>query len=448
MSKNRFLFLTGHLVHEPLCALAEQLPDDEFMWEVRDMGVQVASLMTNNVIKRRLTDLDDVSHIMLPGLMRGETEELRQHFGVTVVRGPDDFRDIPQWLGAPPPVIDLQEYDCLIFAEITDAPLLAPQDILAAARVFAAQGADVIDVGCLPDVPFDHLERVIALLCGDGHTVSIDSADYDDLKRGVAAGASYILSLHEGTLAQAHEDGLIPQATPILIPQAGEDMDSLERAIGWCHERNIECLADPILTPLPQGLMNSLVRYHQLRRRHESVPIFMGVGNVTELHDADSAGVVSLLMGVAAELNVAGVLMVAVSPHCRRAIAEADRARRIHHYARRHQCLSVRIDDGLMALHDKKPAWQEPHAIEAMAKKITDPNYRIMLSTEGIHVFNRDIYIVAQSVDDAFDQLQMKSDPSHAYYMGVQLARAEIAWRLGKNYQQDQDLHWGVAVSS
>ena len=151
MSKNRFLFLTGHLVHEPLCALAERLPDDEFMWEVRDMGVQVASLMTNNVIKRRLTDLDDVSHIMLPGLMRGETEELRQHFGVTVVRGPDDFRDIPQWLGAPPPVVDLGEHDCLIFAEITDAPLLAPQDILATARVFAAQGADVIDVGCLPE---------------------------------------------------------------------------------------------------------------------------------------------------------------------------------------------------------------------------------------------------------------------------------------------------------
>jgi hypothetical protein len=30
--------------------------------------------------------------------------------------------------------------------------------------------------------------------------------------------------------------------------------------------------------------------------------------------------------------------------------------------------------------------------------------------------------------------------------MGVQLARAEIAWRLGKRFDQDQPLDWGCAV--
>ena len=32
--------------------------------------------------------------------------------------------------------------------------------------------------------------------------------------------------------------------------------------------------------------------------------------------------------------------------------------------------------------------------------------------------------------------------------MGVELAHAEIAWRLGKRYVQDQPLHWGCAVAT
>ena len=30
--------------------------------------------------------------------------------------------------------------------------------------------------------------------------------------------------------------------------------------------------------------------------------------------------------------------------------------------------------------------------------------------------------------------------------MGVELAHAELAWRLGKRYVQDQPLDWGCAV--
>jgi hypothetical protein len=42
--------------------------------------------------------------------------------------------------------------------------------------------------------------------------------------------------------------------------------------------------------------------------------------------------------------------------------------------------------------------------------------------------------------------LQVKDDPGHAFYLGVELARAEVAWQLGKRYTQDEDLHWGCAV--
>ena len=37
-------------------------------------------------------------------------------------------------------------------------------------------------------------------------------------------------------------------------------------------------------------------------------------------------------------------------------------------------------------------------------------------------------------------------DASHAFYLGVELARAQIAFQLGKRYVQDRELDWGVAV--
>jgi hypothetical protein len=42
--------------------------------------------------------------------------------------------------------------------------------------------------------------------------------------------------------------------------------------------------------------------------------------------------------------------------------------------------------------------------------------------------------------------MQVETDGSHAFYLGVETARAEIAWRLGKRYAQDGSLQWGAAV--
>ena len=35
--------------------------------------------------------------------------------------------------------------------------------------------------------------------------------------------------------------------------------------------------------------------------------------------------------------------------------------------------------------------------------------------------------------------------PSHAFYLGVELARAQIAHQLGKRYVQDEELNFGVS---
>jgi hypothetical protein len=53
---------------------------------------------------------------------------------------------------------------------------------------------------------------------------------------------------------------------------------------------------------------------------------------------------------------------------------------------------------------------------------------------------------VAQDAMSLFAKLGVDSDGPHAFYLGTELMKAEIAWRLGKRYAQDSSLDWGCAV--
>ena len=68
------------------------------------------------------------------------------------------------------------------------------------------------------------------------------------------------------------------------------------------------------------------------------------------------------------------------------------------------------------------------------------------IALDGIHVFNRRGHHVGSDAFDLFPKLEVETDGSHAFYLGAELAKAQIAWQLGKRYVQDQPLHWGVAV--
>jgi hypothetical protein len=42
--------------------------------------------------------------------------------------------------------------------------------------------------------------------------------------------------------------------------------------------------------------------------------------------------------------------------------------------------------------------------------------------------------------------MDLGTDTAHAFYLGVETARAEIAYRLGKRYAQDEPLPFGVVA--
>jgi dihydropteroate synthase-like protein len=438
----RILLLTGHLAQPRLEKVMAGLGPTPFHWSVRDIGVKVAALMTQQIIAHRLPRPVDADRVLLPGRCRADLEQLSAEFGVPFERGPDEVKDLPAYFGRGGRAPDLSHHDTRIFAEIVDAPHLGVDALLVRAAAMRAAGADVIDLGCLPDTPFPHLEDSVRALRDAGFHVSIDSADTEELHRGARAGAHYLLSLSEATLDIAAGSG----ARPVLVPATHGDLASLLRAADAAQRRGIRALLDPVLDPIHFGFMASLKRYADLRAAMPDAEILMGTGNLTELTDADSVGITAALLGMCSELNIRNVLVVQVSPHTRRTIQEHDAARRLVYAARQDRSLPKDYGRALLQLHDRAPFPNSPQDIAEIAAQVADANFRIETADDGIHIYNRDGHHVGQDALSLFPKLGVASDGAHAFYLGTELMKAEIAYKLGKRYAQDEPLDWGCGV--
>jgi len=445
MTKN-LLFLTGKLAEKSLNKVLSEVQSNPktqpFKYRVEQIGVSVAALMTPDLIARRVKETGDADKVIVPGLCQGDLTMLEAKYGVPVERGPADLKDLPQYFGHQGIAPDISQYQVKIFAEIVDAPFLSVEGILNKALQYQAQGANVIDLGCLPAVPFPHLAESIQALKQQGLSVSVDSLNTDDLLAAGHAGADYLLSLTEKTLWIAQEVA----STPVLIPAKPHSLPSLYRAIEGCIKMGKPFLADAILDPIHFGLTDSIVRYHRLRKKYPDIEIMMGIGNLTELTDADTTGINALLFGMISELNINAVLATSVSTHAVNAIAEADIARRTMFAAKRDERLPRGYSNGLLGLHDKRPFTYSAEEINEIASQIKDPSFRIQVSEQGLHIYNRDGIYEALDPFVLYPHLKVDDDASHAFYLGVELARAQIAWQLGKRYAQDQELEWGVST--
>jgi dihydropteroate synthase-like protein len=351
-------------------------------------------------------------------------------------------RDIPAWLGRKGKASLLDQKSVRIFAEIVEAPTLGVEEILARAARLRTAGADVIDLGCLPDTPFPHLSDAVAALKARGFLASVDSADREELRAGALAGADFVLSLTEETLGIVEGTA----ATPVLIAKKHGDLDELERAAAAAERRKLDVILDPILDPIHFGFVPSLMRYAELRRRLKRARIMMGTGNLTELTEADSVGVTALLMGMCSELSIDNILVVHVSPHTRRTIEEHVAAARLMHAARVDGGLPKGYGAGLLQLHDVAPFASTPAEIGELAASVKDANYRIEIAQDGIHLYNRDGHYVGEDALSFYPKLDVAGDGAHAFYLGTELMKAEIAWRLGKRYAQDAPLDWGCGA--
>jgi dihydropteroate synthase-like protein len=442
MEDRHHIFLTGRLAKPRLEKVLANLAEPGFTFEVRDMGVKVAALMTEAIIRRRLEPPLQGTAVYVPGRCRMNLASLSDHFGVPFLRGPDEINDLPPFFGKAGLDPDLSQHDVRIFAEIVEAPALTVEQLVARARAMIAASADVIDLGCQPGVPFPHLEDAVRALKAEGFKVSIDSGDIDELRRGAHAGADALLSLTRETLALARDTGI----EAVLIPSRHGDLDSLFEAMDQAAEWGLRTMADPVLDPIHFGFTESLLRYSAVRQARPEAAMLMGTGNLTELTEADTSGITALLLGICSELGISNVLVVQVSPHTRRTLQEHDSARRLMHAAKRDQGLPKGYGGQLLQVHELSPFAVSPAEIAEIADRVRDRNFRIEVAEDGIHIYNAKSHHVATDALSLYPKLGVESDGAHAFYLAQELMKAEIAFLLGKRYAQDEPLGWGVGA--
>jgi dihydropteroate synthase len=212
-------------------------------------------------------------------------------------------------------------------------------------------------------------------------------------------------------------------------------------------EAKVPFRIDPILEPIGFGFAASLRRYLDVRRRYPEAAMMMGIGNLTELTDADSAAVNVLLLAICQELSIRSVLTTQVINWARTSVRECDLARRLVYHSIKNRVPPKHLEPQLVLLRDEKLLEHGPERLAELAMQIKDNNFRIFaergllhLITSQLHLQNRDPFLL-------FDELASREpgnlDPSHAFYLGYEMAKAVTALTLGKNYRQDESLDWG-----
>lgn len=412
------------------------------------MPITVAALLTAPWVAKRLVVPPDTARVVLPGFLAGDLTPIRELTPASVELGPKDLRDLPEFFGKKSgPPDGYGAFDIEILAEINHAPRKSADEILALARHYRDSGADVIDLGLDPGGTWAGVSDCVRMLKGDGFRVSVDSFNSVEVESALAAGAELVLSVNSSNVEAARRwREQFGNIEVVAIPDTPTDTDSLSRTRDHLLKHGVRHRLDPILEPIGFGFAASLGRYIDARHRFPEAEIMMGVGNLTELTDADSAGVNVLLAGVCQELGVRSVLATEVINWGRSAVKEFDLARRLVFHAVTHKLLPKRLEPNLVLLRDPKLHEQGEAVLRELAERIADRNYRIFAERGELHVMNGQMYLRGTDPFELFAELAKqdpKLDAGHAFYLGYEFAKAVTALTLGKNYEQDRALRWG-----
>jgi dihydropteroate synthase-like protein len=434
----RFLFVTGKLAAPALHATLgrTELP---FGYDVAVMKITVAALMTTEWIARRLEVPEAATRIMIPGLCQGETDVLAERFGIPVEKGPADLKQLPSWFGQADARATYGPRDVRVFAEINNVPRLSRDRILELAGYYRDAGADVIDLGLSLDRRWLHEgPAIIAELRERGFALSIDTMDPEEIRMADEAGVDYVLSLNGSNRGVA--EGL--RAMPVLIPDTPDDLDSLEETIAHLERLGKPYLVDPIIEPIGSGFAASLGRYLEVRRRHPEAEMLMGIGNLTELTEADTTGVNAVLLGFCQELGIRHVLTTEVIEWARGAVRETVLGAQLMHFAQEQGTPPKHVDGRLLTVKDEEFRPYAESELRELQAQVTDPNYRIFADSDWIYVFNAERFVKGTDFNEIFDRLEV-DEATHAFYLGKELMKATIARALHKNYRQESPLDWG-----
>ena len=316
MATIHWQFVTGKLAEPALRRVLTPVAERAgFAFTIQVLPITVAALMTPQWIARRLLLDPQATHLMLPGYCDGDLSPLQAVTTLPISIGPRDLHALPDYFGAgggSPATAAYGAHEIEILAEINHAPRLTRDQVLSAAQQLASDGADIIDLGCQPGEVWHDVGDVVRQLRDVGLRVSIDSFDTREIAAATAAGAELVLSVNSSNRHAAVDWG----CEVVAVPDDPAERSSLWETVAYLEHRNVPFCLDPILSPIGFGFANSLQGYADCRRERPDCEMLMGIGNVTELSDVDSAGINLLLLACCSEWRVRRVLTTQVINWC------------------------------------------------------------------------------------------------------------------------------------
>jgi len=340
-----------------------------------------------------------------------------------------------------------------VLSEIVNADKYDTDDLEKKIILYLTEGADMIDLGISLDANVDDVERMIEITSRFNVPFSIDTSIPEFLILGCNK-ADILLSADKNVLDNSGKKLADTDSAVVVIP---DDDKRLEDNIKIAKSIGIKkIVADPVLDPVElskSSLVESLIRYREISAAYKDIPLFFGIGNVSELIDSDSTGVNAILAGIGAELGVSILFTPEYSRKCFGSIYELKKASEMMFLAKKRRMPPKDLGIDLILFKEKRKrvflADICNNIIPAKENKNwkIDPfgGFSIQLKDGMIYATHKKGTVAgktAKSVLDTIISNNMVSLKEHVAYIGRELMKAEICLRMGRSYIQDEEFEY------
>lgn len=495
---------------------------EEVIKEVRDSidleifelkSVPIASLATTRLIANELMNYEKTRKfdlIVIPGLSIGSAKDIQEAVGVETVKGPKYLGDLPEMLkqllqgfkfspdipadeimqetlaahyqkklsevirnkkpvfklknvsftNTPPPLNLIYEY---MVSEYSSVEHLEAR--LSELKNMSYEG---VVIGCGVECKnLNIIEELLSACLTHDMLVGIDLI-YENIPKeklkDVLSLSDLILNVSASNV-NLITDYLRADQALVVVPSNTKRGATISEDIGKTIKilQDLgfnKILVDTIIRPPVLGFVDSIVELSKLKNKIK-YPILFSPANVYELIDADTPGLITLLIDIGFELGASSVLITESSVKARGASLEASLSRELIYRAFLKKSPPINHGIDLLIIKDKKdisiPIPPHEGTIKRVSGGRTQPSmdlkYYVKIYVDkverqivvDIHERSTNKILKRYVGEKALDlgrallrDYEINSD--HILYLGYELSKAEIALRLGKSYVQDEDL--------
>ena len=324
-------------------------------------------------------------------------------------------------------------------------------EILNEAKYYLSSGADIIDLGFNEKCP-DKVYNVVKLLKSKINVpISIDTMDYDNIKSGIKAGCDLILSLNKKLIEKFDEIPCHVVIIPDSFENLNERLNSIEENIKLAMKKGFDIILDPILKV--ENIFESFLCYKILKDKY-NLPLLAGIGNITEMIDADSIGINAILCKICYEIGIDFMLTTEASDKTKNSVKELSIANRMMFISKIKGIPPKDLGIDLLILKEKNikrlpvKLYGERIRAKPSNKFIPDKKgyFKIFVNDEYIYCVynsfeeNKNLTIFgknAKEICDTILEMNLVSNLQHAMYLGREIQKAEFSLKYGKSYVQD-----------